>query len=124
MEMFTPSLDWGNELIASLLWVAKAWVISAVVHARCAGAARPVHHLGPPVLAHHRRRISRAARAFRCGCWLGVLLLSVMIDVRMDVLFSYYCNDQYSALQVAFEGAGAATTQCGTPASTASGSRS
>ena len=30
METFTPSLDWGNELIASALWVAKAWVIAAV----------------------------------------------------------------------------------------------
>ena len=36
---------------------------------------------------------------------LGVLLFSVMFSVRMDVLFSYYGNDQYSALQVAFEGA-------------------
>ncbi len=30
METFTPSLDWGDELITSLLWVAKAWVIAAV----------------------------------------------------------------------------------------------
>ncbi len=30
METFTPSLDWGDELIASALWVAKAWVIAAV----------------------------------------------------------------------------------------------
>ncbi|MDT5327160.1 MAG: vitamin B12/bleomycin/antimicrobial peptide transport system ATP-binding/permease protein [Mycobacterium sp.] len=24
-----PSLDWGDEIVGSLLWVAKAWVISA-----------------------------------------------------------------------------------------------
>ena len=30
METFTPSLDWGDELIASALWVAKAWAIAAV----------------------------------------------------------------------------------------------
>jgi putative ATP-binding cassette transporter len=30
METFTPSLDWGSELIRSLLWVARAWAISAV----------------------------------------------------------------------------------------------
>ncbi len=29
--MFTPSLDWGNEVVASLIWVVKAWSISAVV---------------------------------------------------------------------------------------------
>jgi putative ATP-binding cassette transporter len=30
MEAFTPSPDWGDELITSALWVAKAWVIGAV----------------------------------------------------------------------------------------------
>ncbi len=39
--------------------------------------------------------------------WLGVLLFSMMIAVRLDVLLSYYSNDLYSALQAAFEGAGA-----------------
>src|SRR5260370_38145993 len=31
-----------------------------------------------------------------------------MIDVRLSVLFSYQSNDQFSALQAAFEGEGAA----------------
>ena len=39
---------------------------------------------------------------------LGVLMLSVMIDVRLTVLFSYQSNDQFLALQAAFEGEGAA----------------
>ncbi len=39
---------------------------------------------------------------------LGVLLASVMIDVRLGVLFSYQSNDQFSALQAAFSGEGAA----------------
>ena len=30
METFTPSLDWGDELIASALWVVKASVIAGV----------------------------------------------------------------------------------------------
>jgi putative ATP-binding cassette transporter len=34
----------------------------------------------------------------------GLLLASVMIDVRLAVLFSYQSNDQFSALQAAFEG--------------------
>jgi putative ATP-binding cassette transporter len=38
---------------------------------------------------------------------LAVLLASVMLSVRIDVLLSYYSNDLYSALQVAFEGASA-----------------
>jgi vitamin B12/bleomycin/antimicrobial peptide transport system ATP-binding/permease protein len=40
--------------------------------------------------------------------WLGVLLASVMIDVRLGVLFSYQSNDQFSALQAALDGEGAA----------------
>jgi len=34
---------------------------------------------------------------------LSVLLLSVMIDVRLGVLFSYQINDQFSALEGAFD---------------------
>ncbi|MBV8930838.1 MAG: ABC transporter ATP-binding protein/permease [Mycobacteriaceae bacterium] len=37
----------------------------------------------------------------------AVLLLSVVIGVRIEVLLSYYSNDLYSALQTAFQGAGA-----------------
>ena len=29
-NMFTPTLDWGNELLTSLWWIAKAWVVAAV----------------------------------------------------------------------------------------------
>jgi putative ATP-binding cassette transporter len=39
--------------------------------------------------------------------WLAILLLSVMISVRLDVLFSYFSNDLYSALQTAFQAIGA-----------------
>ena len=38
---------------------------------------------------------------------LAVLLLSVILEVRIAVLLSYYNNDLFSALQVAFHGAGA-----------------
>ncbi|HEX3547093.1 MAG TPA: ABC transporter ATP-binding protein/permease, partial [Mycobacterium sp.] len=30
MEMFTPTLDWGNQLVPSLWWIAKGWAIAAV----------------------------------------------------------------------------------------------
>ncbi len=36
--------------------------------------------------------------------WVGVLLLSTIISVRLDVLLSYYSNDLYTSLQVAFQG--------------------
>ena len=30
METFTPTLDWGNELLTSLVWIARGWAIAAV----------------------------------------------------------------------------------------------
>ena len=38
---------------------------------------------------------------------LAVLLASVIAEVRIAVLLSYYGNDLFSALQMAFQGAGA-----------------
>ncbi len=106
MEMFTPSLDWGNEVVASLIWVAKAWAISAVATVAVLALLARFTTWG--------RQFWRVTGPYFMGrqsipVWalLGLLLLSVMFSVRMDVLFSYYGNDQYSALQVAFEGASA-----------------
>jgi putative ATP-binding cassette transporter len=43
------------------------------------------------------------------GVWLmlGVLLLSVVTVVRLNVLFSYFSKDLYNALETAFTGSGA-----------------
>jgi hypothetical protein len=70
------------------------------------GRGDPVHRLGPPVLAHHWRVLQGQGQ---CPVWglFGVLLLLVIMAVRIDVLLSYYSNDLYSALQAAFQGAGA-----------------
>jgi putative ATP-binding cassette transporter len=106
MKMFTPSLDWGNEVVVSLLWVAKAWGISAVslllalaMIARFTTWGRQFWRVTSGYF-HGRDSI-------RVWAMLAVLLLSVMLSVRIDVLLSYYSNDLYSALQAAFEGAGA-----------------
>ena len=47
------------------------------------------------------------AASARVWAMFAVLLLSVIASVRIEVLLSYYNNDLYSALQVAFQGAGA-----------------
>jgi putative ATP-binding cassette transporter len=107
METFTPSLDWGDELIASGLWVAKAWVFAAIgMVVVCALLAR---------YTTWGRQFWRVTGDYFTGresapVWglLGVLLLLVMIDVRIVVLFTYQSNDQFSAMQAAFEGEGTA----------------
>ena len=100
MEMFTPSIDWGNAIVDSTIWVAKAWAISAAVTVIVLALIARLTTWG--------RQFWRVTGAYFVGrqslpVWglLAVLLLSVMISVRMDVLFSYYLNDQTAAIQVA-----------------------
>jgi len=107
MEMFTPSLDWSTEIVGSLFWVAKAWAISAActvfaltLIARFTTWGRQFWRVTGDYF--------KGRESIPVWSWLGVLLLSVMIDVRLVVLFSYQSNDQFSALQAAFEGEGAA----------------
>jgi vitamin B12/bleomycin/antimicrobial peptide transport system ATP-binding/permease protein len=110
METFTPSLDWTNEVVPSLLWVLKAWVISALcLLATLAALAR---------FTSWGRQFWRVTGGYFTGrhsvpvwAWLGVLLLSVLVGVRIDVLVSYQGNDLSSALQTAFSGIGAGNAE-------------
>ncbi len=103
MDTYTPSLNWGNELIPSLVWVVKAWAISAVCLLIVAALIARYTHWG--------RQFWRITDDYFKGreslpVWglFAVLLLSVNMSVRINVLLSYYSNDMFSALQVAFQG--------------------
>lgn len=106
VEMYEPSLDWANELSHSLLWAGKAWAITAVLTvivlvllARYSSWGRQFWRVTG---GYFRGRDSVVVWA-----WLAVLLFSTLIAVRLEVLLSYFSNDLYSSLQVAFAGAGA-----------------
>ena len=103
METFTPSLDWGIEILTSALWVARAWAISAIcilialtLIARFTTWGRQFWRVTGDYF--------KGPESVLVWAWLGVLLLSVMVSVRIDVLWSYQANDQFTALQTAFEG--------------------
>lgn len=106
VEMYKPSLDWDHAIAEALLWAGKAWVITAAVSL-----------IVLVLLARYTvwgRQFWRVTGGYFTGrssalvwVWLGVLLFSVLIAVRIQVLLSYQSNDLYSSLQVAFEGAGA-----------------
>jgi putative ATP-binding cassette transporter len=105
-ELFTPSIDWASAPVDSLIWVAKAWAISAVCTVAVLVVLRYATAWG--------RQYWRITHGYFVGrqaipVWLmlGVLLLSVVLGVRLDVLFSYYGNDLYTSLQTAFEGTAA-----------------
>jgi putative ATP-binding cassette transporter len=103
--MFTPTLDWGNELLTSLWWIAKAWAIAAV-------ATLVILTLIGRFTTWGRQywRITggyfTGAASVKVWIWLGVLLLSVVTGVRIDVLLSYQGNDMMTSFQVIAAGLG------------------
>ena len=106
MDMYEPSLDWAHEIPQSLLWTGKAWLITAAV------TVVVLVLLGRyTVWGRQFWRVTdgyfRGPGSVAVWAWLGVLLFSTLIAVRLQVLLSYQANDLYSSLQVAFEGGGA-----------------
>jgi putative ATP-binding cassette transporter len=104
-DMFTPTLDWGNEWWTSLIWIAKAWAIAAVSTLVILVLIGRFTTWG--------KQFWRITGAYFTGpaslkiwLWLGVLLLSVIIGVRLDVLFSYQSNDMLSSFQSVASGIG------------------
>jgi putative ATP-binding cassette transporter len=112
VDKFTPSLDWSNEIVQSLIWIAKAWAIStALVLIALVLLARLTRWGGQFWVitgAYFEGRQSIPAWAL-----LGVLLASNMVNVRFSVLLSYQSNDQYSALQTAVSDGDAAVRESG-----------
>lgn len=103
VKPFSPSIDWSTELLHSLWWLVQAWTITAV----CTLAVLTL-------LARFTtwgRQFWTVTGAYFTGRhslkpWLtlAAMLLSVIVDVRLAVLFSYQSNDLYTAAQVAVQG--------------------
>ncbi|MBB3604056.1 putative ATP-binding cassette transporter [Mycolicibacterium sp. BK556] len=110
MEKFTPSKDWGHELVPSLIWISEAWAISAVL-----SVAVLVLLARYTVWGRQYWRITgdyfKGRESIRVWIWLALLLLSTIISVRLDVLLSFYSNDLYTSLQVAFQGGAAGNAE-------------
>lgn len=102
MEPYKPSMDWGHELIPSLLWILQYWAGAAVITiavlfllARFTVWGRQYWLITGDYF--------KGSESVKVWIWLSVLLLSVMISVRINVLLSYFSNDLYTSLQVAFQ---------------------
>ncbi len=106
MEKFRPSIDWVTSSSRLTWWVLEAWAISAA----CV-LAIAVLLIRYTTWAKRFWSVTVDDFTGRASLtvWtaLAVLLLSVILEVRIAVLLSYYNNDLFSALQVAFQGAGA-----------------
>ncbi|KGI68343.1 ABC transporter ATP-binding protein/permease [Mycobacterium rufum] len=101
--MFAPTLDWGSELWISLVWIAKGWAIAAVATLIVLALIGRFTTWGKQFW-----RISGAyftgRDSIKVWLFLAILLLSVMINVRLDVLFTYQSNDLLTSFQVVVSG--------------------
>jgi putative ATP-binding cassette transporter len=104
-KMFTPTLDWGNELLTSLVWIAKGWAIAAVATmvilvliARFTTWGKQYWRITGPYFT--------GPESVKVWLWLAVLLLSVIAGVRIDVLLSFQGNDMMTSFQTVSAGIG------------------
>ncbi len=95
-DAFQPSLDWGHALFDSLLWVGKAWFIAAVCTLAVLFVIARFTTWGSQFW-----RVTGAyfhgPHSVRPWASLAAMLLSVIIDVRLAVLFTYQSRDLYNA---------------------------
>lgn len=91
-------MDWNQEVVNSLIWLAKAFAITGVGFAvvvwllsRTTRWGRQFWRLAWPYFT--------PKRSWRPLLMLALVLLMAMAAVRMNVLFSYWYNGFYSALQ-------------------------
>lgn len=101
--MFEQSIDWSNQIGTSLWWITWVWAVTAAVSLVIVALLLRLTTWG--------RQFWRVSGGYFQGrqslpVWglMAVLLLSVVASVRLDVLLSYYYNDQSTSLQVAFSG--------------------
>ena len=109
MNTFRPSIDWSDEFLNSTLWVLQVWVITAscllvvlVVVERTTEWGRQFWRITGE---YFKGRQSAPVWAV-----VGLLLLSAILVVRINVLLSYYANDLFSALQITFQPGSARNT--------------
>jgi putative ATP-binding cassette transporter len=91
-------LDWHQELLKSFIWILKAWLVTgagfvavAWLLARTTRWGRQFHRLAWPYLTPRR--------SWRPLLTVAFILFLTMFSVRMNVLFSFWYNGFYSALQ-------------------------
>jgi len=102
-QTFQPTLDWGREFVHSGQWIAVTFAATAVcllvVLALLAHFTEWGRQFWRVTGDYFRGRHSVIAWAM-----VAALLLSVIVSVRINVLLTYYVNDLFTSLQVAFQG--------------------
>lgn len=91
-------MDWNHELLASLIWLGQAFVISLiglgvtiVVLSRFTGWGRQFRRITSAYFDPSRNKLPLV--------WLALIILMTLFAVRLNVLFSFWYNGFYSAMQ-------------------------
>ena len=103
-RQFDPSIDWHHELLASTRWVLETAAVSAVVLVVVLILLGRFTEWGRQFWRINGRYFASGRAGLVTWLMLAGLLLSAVLSVRIAVLLSYYANDLFSSLQVAFEG--------------------
>jgi vitamin B12/bleomycin/antimicrobial peptide transport system ATP-binding/permease protein len=97
-DIWTPTLEWGHEVLASTVWIAKGWAIAAVATlvilwliGRFTVWGRQFWYVTG---AYFSGRSS-----VKVWLWLALLLLLVIGGVRLTVLLSFQGNDMMTSFQ-------------------------
>lgn len=102
-QTFQPTLDWGREFVHSAQWTAVAFAVTALCLVAILALLARFTEWGRQFWRvtgdYFRGRHSVVAWAM-----VAALLLSVIVSVRINVLLTYYVNDLFTSLQVAFQG--------------------
>lgn len=105
------SIDWGNEVWASLKWLAIAFAISAVAILVIGYLLSRFSRWGGPLWRVIGGFFTgRETRVKAWGLVIALTLLS-LFGVRVTVLVSYWSNDLFTSLQTAGEGLAAGGPQ-------------
>ncbi|GAC69964.1 ABC transporter ATP-binding protein/permease [Gordonia soli] len=101
------SIDWGNEVWNSLRWLAIAFAITVVsiavlgwLLARYSRWGRPFWNLVGGFFTERETRV-------RAWTYVIVLIVLGLFGVRITVLFSYFGNDLFTAMQTIAQGVSA-----------------
>lgn len=91
-------MNWNQELLNSAIWVAKAYAITLVVFVAVMALLARATVWGRQFWSLTGAYFS-PRRSWRPLGGVALMLLFVLFTVRMNVVFSYWYNDFYSALQ-------------------------
>jgi len=91
-------VDWNHELLASLIWLGQAFLVSvlglavaAQTLSRYTAWGRQFRRITAPYFSPSRSPMPLA--------WLALIVLMTLFAVRLNVLFSFWYNGFYSAMQ-------------------------